>query len=260
VVPFMQEVIDIETEPSGSGTFLHSQFQLRLTNLGGASPITVNDDWFIDNIYFGLPAPLLSIPGDSLSFGLTQLDSTSVRDLVITNLGIDTLAVSEILSSNNEFLVIPTTFILSGGSQEVLQISFTPTQPGVRTGWLDLISNDPLRDTVKVYLSGVGEGITGLEETALPRSFMVYQNYPNPFNPTTSINYELPQNTRVQIVIYNLLGQRVKTLLNSYIKAGRHYVDWDGRNDQGYQLSSGIYIYRFESKEYSKTLKMILLK
>lgn len=105
---------------------------------------------------------------------------------------------------------------------------------------------------------GVLVGIA--EEGVLPVEYTVSRNYPNPFNPATTIEYQLPQRSDVKLVVYNTLGQRVRTLLNQSVEAGFHKVVWDGRNDAGRQVSSGIYIYRFNAGDFHRTQKMILLK
>jgi len=220
----------------------------------------VNDDWFVDNIYLGPSASFIALSEDSLSFDTTQLDSTSILDLEVYNLGFDTLSVTEIISTNEDFSANLGNLLVGGGLLQTLQVSFSPSQPGLRSGWLYLLSNDPVQDTMSVWLSGIGEGTSGLESRVLPRSYQLYQNYPNPFNPTTTINFELPQKTELQIVVYNLLGQHIRTLAESTFEAGRYRIEWDGKNEAGFRQASGIYIYRFESKSYVKTLKMILMK
>lgn len=105
------------------------------------------------------------------------------------------------------------------------------------------------------------DAITGMDQLQeLPQIFNVSLNYPNPFNPTTTIKYQLPKQSDVKLVIYNLLGQKVRTLINGQVEAGYHTAVWDGRNDKGMQAASGVYIYRFEAGDYVKTMKMMLLK
>ncbi|MBN1212363.1 MAG: T9SS type A sorting domain-containing protein [candidate division Zixibacteria bacterium] len=100
----------------------------------------------------------------------------------------------------------------------------------------------------------------GFTEPALPESFTLYQNYPNPFNPETSITFALPGASRVQLVVYNILGERVKILADGDFAAGEHTVTWDARNDEGRAVSSGIYFYRLTTPEASLSKKMMLLK
>lgn len=94
----------------------------------------------------------------------------------------------------------------------------------------------------------------------IPTEFTVSQNYPNPFNPTTNIKYGIPQDAKVSLVIYNMLGQVVKTLVDQEQEAGYYTVRWDGTNDFGSRVSSGIYIYRITAGKYTSTMKMNLLK
>jgi hypothetical protein len=120
---------------------------------------------------------------------------------------------------------------------------------------------DGVEDTVDVYVEGMGEGLTGIVgDESIPRRFAVSQNYPNPFNPVTLIHYELPRGSDVRLTIYNLLGQKVRTLVSGYQGAGRYDVEWRGDNDLGHGVGSGVYIYRFEAGDYQRTLKMILMK
>ena len=86
------------------------------------------------------------------------------------------------------------------------------------------------------------------------------QNYPNPFNLETVISYLLPQRTDVQIAVYNILGQRIKTLIDQNQEAGDHSVSWDGTNANGNIIASGVYFYRLETSEFSVAKKMILIK
>jgi len=98
------------------------------------------------------------------------------------------------------------------------------------------------------------------ERHELPTKFTLSQNYPNPFNPTTTIEYSVPSRTDVTIEIFNVLGQRVRTLVNEEKTAGSYRVEWNGRSDDGRSLSSGVYLYRFETGDFIDTKKMLLLK
>jgi hypothetical protein len=94
----------------------------------------------------------------------------------------------------------------------------------------------------------------------IPSEFSLSQNYPNPFNPTTSIKYAIAQDARVSLVVYNILGQAVRTLVNAEQESGYYTVRWDGTNDFGSKVSSGIYIYRISAGNFTSTVKMNLLK
>jgi hypothetical protein len=85
-------------------------------------------------------------------------------------------------------------------------------------------------------------------------------NYPNPFNPTTTIGFAVASEGEVSIVVYNLKGQRVRGLVSGVYRAGRHSVTWDGTDDAGRAVSSGVYFYRMVAGEYSEIKRMLLLK
>ncbi len=94
----------------------------------------------------------------------------------------------------------------------------------------------------------------------VPTAFRLEQNYPNPFNPTTTIRYALPKATDVKLVVLNSLGQQVKTLVARKQNAGTYAVSWDGTNDQGVQVPTGVYFYRLAVGDHVFVRKMLLLK
>lgn len=102
---------------------------------------------------------------------------------------------------------------------------------------------------------------TGVKNDAnVVKAFMLRQNYPNPFNPITSIQYGLTEASNVRVSIYNILGQEVATLVNEYQEAGNRSVRWNGTDHYGSKVSSGIYLYRIQAGNFTKTMKMVLLK
>jgi flagellar hook assembly protein FlgD len=102
--------------------------------------------------------------------------------------------------------------------------------------------------------------VAGKSDPLLPDAFSLSQNYPNPFNLETVIKYALPQDCYVEITIYNILGQKVKTLFNQYQNAGYKMVHWNSRDDNGNEVASGVYFYKIETPKYSETKKMVLLR
>jgi flagellar hook assembly protein FlgD len=83
---------------------------------------------------------------------------------------------------------------------------------------------------------------------------------PNPFNPNTVIMFAIPKPGEVRIEVFNVLGQKVKTLANEFSKAGYKRVEWDGTDDNGSSVASGVYLYRMTAGDFSETKKMLLLK
>ena len=94
----------------------------------------------------------------------------------------------------------------------------------------------------------------------IPEKFVLHQNYPNPFNPVTTINYDLPNRSIVNLVIYDIMGREVATLLNEERNEGYHSIIWNTRNNVGTPVSAGIYFYQIQAKDFVKTRKMVLLK
>ncbi len=99
-----------------------------------------------------------------------------------------------------------------------------------------------------------------LVDNSIPLSFEIFQNYPNPFNPVTTIKYNLPMQTHVNISVYDILGRKVIELVNIKQMAGRKEINWNGINSDGNFVSSGTYIYRIKTDEYIMSKKMLLLK
>ena len=94
----------------------------------------------------------------------------------------------------------------------------------------------------------------------LPTEFALHHNYPNPFNPVTTLRYDLPEQANVNIIIYDLLGREVRTLVNTTQDAGFKSVIWDATNDYGKPVSAGVYLYQIQAGEFVQTKKMVLLK
>jgi hypothetical protein len=120
-----------------------------------------------------------------------------------------------------------------------------------------LAENGPL--TVGINASDAVLSLSRDEEL-LPEKFALHQNYPNPFNPITTLRYDLPENSIVRIIIYNVQGREIKVLVNQYQEAGYKSVRWNGRNDMGQTVSAGMYFYRIQAGSFSKVQKMVLLK
>lgn len=103
---------------------------------------------------------------------------------------------------------------------------------------------------------------TALEDlgVGVPNNFALEQNYPNPFNPETNISFKLPKSGNVNLVVYNVLGQKIKTLVNKKLQAGTYSYKWNGLNENGVRVPSGVYFYRMETKDNTDIKKMVLIK
>ena len=117
---------------------------------------------------------------------------------------------------------------------------------------------------IKKWTSGLkkpsNQGEFAEDENMLPKKFELYQNYPNPFNPETIIQFQLPEASHVELKIFNMLGEEVRTLVNSQYQAGHHTIKWDGTDGNGNSVSNGVYLYRIQAGSFSKIMKMSLLR
>jgi hypothetical protein len=114
----------------------------------------------------------------------------------------------------------------------------------------DVSVYQPLLNLIENYPTAVNESTSNI-----PEKYELFQNYPNPFNPTTRISFNLPEQTNVTLNTYNILGQKISTLINKEMRAGKHNVEFNASS-----LSSGIYLYRITTDHFSAIKKMILLK
>ena len=146
----------------------------------------------------------------------------------------------------------------------------------LKEAWITSIEVTP--DGRTLYVGTEGRGVYRIDvETSpatsvaegynvAPTKFSLRHNYPNPFNPITQIPYQLPREGKVEICIYNLLGQKVCTVADEVQKAGYHTVRWDGRDELGREVGSGVYLCRMEAAPKSgggpfvRTIKMLLLR
>lgn len=138
-----------------------------------------------------------------------------------------------------------------------LTVSATLLKQNAHYIWKVVGENDYTIGTHKSTFNFSISQITDVKEISkLPTNFTLYQNYPNPFNPTTNIRFSIPESNTVELIVYNVLGQKVTTLVNEYLSAGTHQSDFNAMN-----LSGGVYIYTLRvGNHYVESKKMILLK
>ena len=196
--------------------------------------------------------------GDTLKYTLTynNYGNTTARNITATfpttpyfkPIGLTTFAIDFL--GVNDSVNIPIMLIFLGKNQStVAQVYYTPT-----IAWTSNGTSYLRKHNVLVDLQG---SITNVEtaRNEIPDKYELYQNYPNPFNPTTTIEYEIPITSNVKIVVYDILGRNIETLLNKNLTAGNYKIDFDGT-----KLSSGIYLYKITAGGFVQTKKMILIK
>ena len=165
-------------------------------------------------------------------------------------------------------------------SKEDLELVYIDTLKGVNTFAYANISNEkylnklfmfkvkgkisrPVNINYQFYSHDgelISQGRKALMLEAIPEVFTLHQNYPNPFNPITTISYDLPEETYVNLVIYDILGKEITTLINENKPSGYQSTTWNSRNSLGEAVSAGIYFYQIQTKDFIKTRKLVLLK
>ena len=110
------------------------------------------------------------------------------------------------------------------------------------------------------YLDGEDTTSVSLIRDEINKTYNFFNNYPNPFNPITTLGYELPEDSFVDVTIYDMLGNTVNNLVNTYQSSGYKSIQWDATNNKGEPVSAGVYLYKIQAGDFIDTKKMILLK
>ncbi|MCB5224157.1 MAG: C25 family cysteine peptidase [Candidatus Cloacimonadaceae bacterium] len=253
----------IYTVPAGTHTY-----KWEYVKDGSAS--SGSDCAWIDEVVFPsyaefVGAPEISLEAESLDFGDVFIGEEAVLPFTITNSGdavlIGTVSVAPPfkVSQGNS---IPGNFIyivVQPESYLTVNISFKPMDQNQHNATMAVSTDDPENPELSVELSGKGQPVANDDEIA-PAVTELKGNYPNPFNPSTTIAFSLKEGGAVEIGVYNLKGQLVRNLVSEHKAAGNHIAVFDGLDNHGKNLGSGVYIYRMKAGDYSKTQKMIMLK
>jgi len=207
------------------------------------------------------PGPIIELSADTVYFPDTYFGETSYYTLTISNGGsennlqINTMSLQQ---SVDVFALPPLSYPLVIGplSSEDIELSFSPIETDDQdfSGMLGILHNAGPTTLVPIY--GTGLTLSAFQRgDETPGAYVLLQNHPNPFNPTTSIGFALPNAQEVELVVYNVMGEAVATLVDGEMGAGYHFVDFTGEN-----LTSGIYFYRLTAGDYTEMKKMILMK
>jgi hypothetical protein len=238
---------------------------------------------WIDDVQFpfvgGEASPLIATSASELNFGDVEVGSTATRTLVLFNMGSVELT-GGIHTPDGYTILNPArlstrksvrensradyTFSLSPGEYYEYTVQLAPTTEIDYTGAITIDSNDPLQSQLTVTV--FGHPSSGQTDNNVPGLVNAFRGaYPNPFNPETSLNYSLAHEGRANLAVYNVKGQLVRTLVNENKAAGQYTVKWNGTDNNGRNVASGVYFGIFTTKadsgdRYTSTKKMILLK
>jgi hypothetical protein len=169
---------------------------------------------------------------------------------------------SEFSTSSEWISIEPLSGIVAADAST--DITLTVDASAISTGYYNafiyIMSNDPDDGSVFIPLSLSVMGMGAHDEALLPKEFALHQNYPNPFNPVTTLRYDLPENSMVNIRVYDMLGRQVKELVNNYQSAGFKSIIWNATNDFEKPAAAGVYLYKIQAGDYVQIKKMVLLK
>lgn len=202
---------------------------LEISDISNAYAIEIGLQYNPDNI------ELVGITGSKALSVLSFVANTAQKGKAYV-----AIASSEAISSDNESVMLTFKSVNDAGNEP--GIEFTKFVVNESNLLSNAVSNEKMTET-------------------LPDKFELQQNYPNPFNPSTLISYSIPNNqVMVRLEIYNILGQKVKTLVNDVRSAGRYSARWNGTNEAGMQVSTGVYIYRLQAGGVVQSKKLTFIK
>ena len=158
------------------------------------------------------------------------------------------------LSSDGETLAL----IKPDGTTIIDYISFESQTTDQSYGRIP--DGDDVWDSMSPTPGYSNSGLSTLVNNSIPATYRLYQNYPNPFNPLTTLRYDLPEDAIINIIIYDIMGRVVRTLVNNQQNAGFKSIQWNATNNQGMSVSSGVYLYKIQAGNFTQTKKLILLK
>lgn len=213
--------------------------------------------------------PNISVIEDTLNLGNIALNSgQNAIDYVfvnIQNIGNGILNIEELdffgQDSNNFSINENLPLTLQPNEIYGIGVTFTSFSSGIFESNLEIKSNDLVNEVVSIKL--LANVIpTELEETSnlIPKKFTLLPNYPNPFNPSTKISFGIPELSKVKLEIFNVLGQKVKTLVEKELSPSFYTFEWNGTDDFNNRVSNGVYLLKMQAGKFSETRKMTILK
>jgi hypothetical protein len=204
--------------------------------------------------------PAIFLSKKILNFGTVLVDSSKADSILVHNPGSDSLRISSITSTNPHFIAIPSKLVLGPSESDYIFIVFSPKSISNEIGNI-ILTHNVLDSADSIHVTGEGIEPNAVQDdlVQVPITHSLKQNYPNPFNPRTVVGLQVGASRKspvqVDLSIYNLLGQKIVTLVSKSMPAGYHEVEFNAES-----LSSGIYLYRIMIGEWQDVRKMVLLR
>jgi len=199
------------------------------------------------------PVREIYLSADSIDFYEVGIGDSSIFTFTVYNIGATTLEIDNMFT-NNPFNVDIFDASIDAGKQLSFEVKFVPQEVGFYCDTLSIISNDSDENNVRIKLTGTAF-ILSLDDFSIPIEFGLHQNYPNPFNSVTTVSYQLPKASMVNISVYSLNGNLVQVLTDDNKNSGFYSTKWDANN-----IGSGLYFIRINAGDFSETKKCLLLK
>jgi hypothetical protein len=229
-----------------------------------------SDCAWIDDIIFPASGtanfPMIYTGTEQITYNSVMPNTTVSADFALRNLGNTNLQgmisapTGFVLSMNGNDLPSDYAYQIPAGATQIYSLSYTAGATVVSfTAELLVTSNDLSNPTLQIPIT-LTSGVANVDPGLIPVVTALDANFPNPFNPETTIRYSVKEAGAVRISIYNLKGQLIRSLVNESKAAGYHRVIWNGKDERGMAVSSGIYFYRMDAVNYSATKKMMLMK
>ncbi|MCC7430171.1 right-handed parallel beta-helix repeat-containing protein [bacterium] len=215
----------------------------------------------IPNASTGTP----EIQANDVNFGTIAPSVPAFANVVIKSVGLLPLQVTAMnFSGSTAFNLSPTNpptfpFTIPAGDSALVELSCFSAAQGNFSGALEIVSNASTNPNYTVNLLAVIVNAAE-NQNLVPTVFSIEQNFPNPFNPVTNIKFGIPEKTFTRLAVYNILGQLVKIIVNKELTPSYYTFRWNGTDESGKQVSSGIYFYQLKAENFSETKKMLLVK
>ncbi len=230
-----------------------------------------SDCVWIDKIRFITPnaetqnSPVLAVDKDSLNFGMVSAGAEATQTLYVGNSGGEELVCNFYLPeyvsiTHADGTVFNPHLIIPVGAVKPLIVHFSPFMATPYGHLLVITTNAAMNSVQNIEIYANGGTVSDNDANAAEGLTELGKNYPNPFNPETKISLSLGNPGQVRMEVYNIKGQKVKTLVNESMLKGIHTVTWNGKDNSGESVGSGVYFYRMVTKDKVLTRKMLLLK
>jgi len=225
--------------------------------------------WLTEEIVFDIAADSIVSPPDIVGPGITYTPKILVRNNCNYNYPVTFFTAKCVIDGYQDYVRIDQALLQGATMEASFEDWVVPPQDSVTylmsISLFYAVDQDTTNDTISRHVFALyTTGVENTESISAPLSFALSQNYPNPFNPQTTIQYTLAEDSRISLVVYNVLGQEIRVLVDEFQTSGVHDVIWEGRGQFGESVSSGIYFYRLsiegKNLQLSETKNMLLLK